>query len=570
MQKHVVPVTADNSNKPPRFVFIRLTSKQPTVFSESFLDSLEKVTADFYKIGNNVDTAKVEKVSSILDSKTLENGEAGLATYPLIKSKKLTSAEISEIKHRVLSSKAFMQDFVSSDYKQATVVVQYKSVNLKSDVSMSDQVDEVLSKYKNNFSSIIHLSQAKINSSTLKSMAKEGPMLVGLALTIMLIFFAIMTKKAKVVVICFLVMVLNMVLSFGVMGYCGLAINIVSSCVPIVIVVIGSTESVHIVCSYIKGMIHYDNDSEKAMEYVIKNVYFSTIMTSLTTTVGFLSFGISSSYAIREFGYEGAIAMAICGLVALFFIPVLLAFIPLKSSRKLSADGNTPKDEQSKYVESFTQFLLKHSTAILTMLLIVFVASIYAIKDSKVDMAIFDVFTQTHPDAVNLKKLRNDFGGIASMKVVVSSKEADEFLTPSALKKLRAFSRKIKKDSMVSSTVSVADVFSNVNRKLHDDKANYNNIPSNEDELEQITNLIDFDNLQQLINDDFNKATIIVRFKLLSKYDVENMSKQIKSDGFKIMGSNFKVNIISRFDKQFAAIDLLVKEGCIAHYFVWL
>ena len=548
-------------------IFLRLTSKQSTIFNRLSLNALKNLINDLKKIGNGKDVSNIQKVSSILSAKTLENGQDGLRAYPLLKSTRLSASEAKIIEHRVRSSKLVMQDLVSKDYKKTTLVLQYKSRGRSANLKMSDQIDEILHHYKGSFSSSIHVSQDRVTSQTLKTIAKQGPLLVGAALLIMLLFIAIMTKDVRVVLLCSIVMLLNLVLSMGLIGFCGLSINLVSLCVPVIIVVLGSTEAVHMVCGYLKGMEHHKNDPVKALEYMISKVYFSTMMTSATTIVGFLSFAISSSYAIREFGYEGAIAMVVCGIVSLFFIPVLLAFISLRHKAKSQSSALDHTNRKPNFVDYYSRFVIKNATFLLVILAVVFMSSLYVASRCKTDMAIFEAFTAKHPVTVDLKRLRGEFGGIAMMRVVVTSTEPDVFLTPDALNKLHRFTRNLSQNKLISSSVSIADVVANFNRKLHDDSDKYDAIPENEDALEQLTSMIDFDNFHQFINSDFNKATILVRFSVTSKYDVEQMMKEVSVDFQKTMGDGFQFHVVSKFNKYFEAIDLLVKEGGLSALF---
>ena len=84
--------------------------------------------------------------------------------------------------------------------------------------------------------------------------------------------------------------ILSIAWTFGIMGWIGIPLNILSAMLPSLVVVIGSTEDIHMISSYLSGVSRADKDHRTfATRFMMKHMGIPLLLTILTTVIGFAS-----------------------------------------------------------------------------------------------------------------------------------------------------------------------------------------------------------------------------------------------------------------------------------------
>jgi len=166
----------------------------------------------------------------------------------------------------------------------------------------------------------------------LGSQTSTPPGLVGLVplviLVLILVFFAVFRSW----VAAFLPLMeagAALVFCFGLMGWLGVPIYLTTAVLPIILVAMGITDEIHIFYRYL-SLLGENNSQDTAVTVsrVMAEMWRPIIKTSLTTSIGFLSFALSPIVPVRIFGIFTAIGVLFCMLWSLWAIPALLCLIP--------------------------------------------------------------------------------------------------------------------------------------------------------------------------------------------------------------------------------------------------
>ena len=139
-----------------------------------------------------------------------------------------------------------------------------------------------------------------------------------------------------------LVVVFSTIWTFGLMAFFKVPVYAVSTMIPVMLIAIGVADGIHLYNHLKHGMKLYPGaGKEKAIQYMITEMWKPVVMTSITTAVGFLSLLTSSVYPIKYFGLFtafGVMAAMVCHLPSFSRYSHYLHYaIPVKS-RYLKAD----------------------------------------------------------------------------------------------------------------------------------------------------------------------------------------------------------------------------------------
>jgi len=109
----------------------------------------------------------------------------------------------------------------------------------------------------------------------------------------------------------------------------GLTMNVLSVLVPVLVVVIGVADGIHITARYREELALTPADAPGAMGRTLRAMALPCFFTTFTTAAGFLSLLVADTAAMRTFGQQASLALGICYVVILGLLPVFLAFVPL-------------------------------------------------------------------------------------------------------------------------------------------------------------------------------------------------------------------------------------------------
>lgn len=127
----------------------------------------------------------------------------------------------------------------------------------------------------------------------------------------------------------------------------GLTMNVLSVLVPVLVVVIGVADGIHITARYREELAATPADRAAAMGRTVRAMALPCFFTTFTTAAGFLSLLVADTAAMRTFGQQASLALGICYFVILGLLPVFLAFVPVDAvpARGAARPGARPWGE---------------------------------------------------------------------------------------------------------------------------------------------------------------------------------------------------------------------------------
>jgi len=121
-----------------------------------------------------------------------------------------------------------------------------------------------------------------------------------------------------------------LVFTFGLMGWLGFPIYLTTAVLPVVLITIGLADEIHVFYHYQRHLALRPEGGPRTavVERTMREMLPPVLLTSITTSIGFLSFVLSSIEPIRSFGIFAAVGILFCLLWTLTVIPAALSRIP--------------------------------------------------------------------------------------------------------------------------------------------------------------------------------------------------------------------------------------------------
>ena len=154
-------------------------------------------------------------------------------------------------------------------------------------------------------------------------------------LLISLTFF----RRLKLVMITSLCPAISVLWALGLLGWFGLKLNTFINVIPPLVMVIAFTNAMHMVFS-IRRRLKEGDDRYAAAGHAIKTIGPACVLTSLTTSIAFLSLTLTDSGLIRTFGTAAALSTFMAFISVIVLVPVLVLLLFKDKNEFIRTEGS--------------------------------------------------------------------------------------------------------------------------------------------------------------------------------------------------------------------------------------
>lgn len=221
--------------------------------------------------------------------------------------------------------------------------------------------------------------------------------------------------------------VLGIIWSLGMLGLVGEKINVINSVLPPLILVIGLTDSVHLMSHFRKARVS-GLSRVIASQSAIRHVGGACGLTSLTTGIAFASLAAAQTDLIQRFGLACAMS------TALTFIAVITV-VPLLTSTRLgdfivSSEAPPPT---SSFSGKFTGMIRNRYRLLTALAFVITLATIAVSLRLQPDYRYREYLPEANEASRALGFMNEKFGGAMPVRILVQRPETKRIISPETL-----------------------------------------------------------------------------------------------------------------------------------------
>jgi len=492
---------------------------QNGVFNPQTLSKVKRLTKKLQKLG------EIEKsdVTSLYTADNITGTATGLEVNPFFTEVPESSPALKDLKKRVRTNEMVYERIVSKDETVTLVIAEI------GDDAFSQEFYHELKKIAGNFEDADHSLYVAGTPIVEGTMAYLGPKdmkkMVPIVILVIILVLYITLRNVKTTVLTLLVVLFSTIWAFGLMASFSVPIYAVTTMVPVMLIAIGVADGIHLF-SHVR-LFQKENPKASKKEStmdMIKNMWKPVMMTSVTTSVGFVSLLTSEVYPIKYFGLFTAFGVMSAMVLSLVFIPAgLMTF----GKPKFPERKKKPQNENYSVAKYWTSRILNNKKQVFIITGIVIVLSIIGLQNVWINSSFLDKF-EDNSDIVQTDEFINKkFGGTTKLNVILSAERKNAFKEPEVLSIMDEMQTSVDTSlKVVGSSFSLADYIKRMNKVMHADKEKFNRIPSSKNLIAQYLLLYEMsgdpDNLWKEVNYDYNKANLKYQLK-------EDDSKSLKA-----------------------------------------
>lgn len=429
------------------------------------LNYIKKITEELKSVPG------ISRVNSLTNHQIVKSQNNEIDISPFIPDDtKLTTEAIGKIKTRVTGSDDIEGVFLSKD-KTLAIIHGNLIPEIRNKYSHSEIVENsslILEKVKKpQGTKLNYLGIAYVNSEFQKAAFEDLFFLLPIVSVLVFILLLILFRSFYIAASPFVVVGMTLIVSFGIMGLVGISFTNLTSVVPAIMLGIGFADCIHIIISYVKN-IEAGQEKIAALKQALHKNFIPTVLTTLTTSVGFLSLGLADILPIKNLGIISSIGV----VIAWFF--TYFAFAPL-----LSITPTFKLHMTQKRIDIFP-LVKRFRYLIFTFFFITSVTSVYLATKNKVNNDPIKYFSSKSQVSKDYDLYKSKIGSTRIIQFIAISEKGSSVKNPLFLKKIDRLKQWALSTEHIQSFTSVSDVIKRFNKKFNNDDPLFFKIPEDQ------------------------------------------------------------------------------------------
>lgn len=312
-----------------------------------------------------------------------------------------------------------------------------------------------------------------------ENMKGEIGLFIGSALLItsLIFFFFFRSFRATFISIC--ILLFGVMWSFGTLGLFKYKITILTAIIPPLIIVIGITNCIFLINKYQQEIKLHKNQA-KALQRVISKIGVATLMTNLTTAVGFATFMITGNELLYEFGLVTSINVITVYLLTLLIVPIMYSFMPMPKEKHLY---HLSKNYLSSVLGWVEKVVKTKRTYIYSVYVLLLVFSIVGVMQMKVSGSLIGEMPKSASFFKDILFYEKEFNGVMPLEIMINTKHKKGVMKLSTMKKMDELQKIIEQIPELSKPVSVVNLVKYSKQAFYNGNPEYYELPTSQEQV---------------------------------------------------------------------------------------
>jgi predicted RND superfamily exporter protein len=448
-------------------------------------------TPNAYKAWNEMMTRlkshkEVELVVSLNDLKKLQKNDAleRFELVPLVDQKRtVDQGYLTQIKKQLFTDLPFYEGLLFNKKSGSIRSAVYLKKNVVNSPIRKQFILKVLVPEVEKFENATHIDlkvsgMPYIRTINTENMKGEIGLFIGAALFITSLIFFLFFRSHRATFISICILIVGVMWSFGTLGLFHYKITILTAIIPPLIIVIGITNCIFLINKYQQEIKTHHNQA-KALQRVISKIGVSTLMTNLTTAIGFATFMITGNDLLFEFGLVTSINVITVYLLTLMVVPIVYSFMPLPKEKHLN---HLSKTYLSSILNSVEHLVRNKRRLIYGIYGILLLFSVIGVTQMKVSGSLIGEMPKSASFFKDILFFEKEFNGVMPLEIMINTKRKKGVMKASTLRKMDELQTTIDSIPELSKPVSIVNLVKYSKQAFYNGNPEYYDLPNSQEQ----------------------------------------------------------------------------------------
>ena len=465
----------------------------------------QEVFRDWYKL-----TYRIKQVDGVQDVVSIgrmfhlvKNDSTKKLDFKLLYNKEPKSQkEVDSIINLILSY-PFYNGFLYNKETYATIMaltIDKNKIDSKKRFKLVDDITRTCEEFHAKHNIKVHYSGLPyIRTQTGKKIENELYWFTFIALLVASIVLFIYFRSYKAVFIPLIIVGIGVVWVLGTMSLFKFKITMLTGVLPPLLIIIGIENCIFLINKY-----HFEykahQNKVKALSRMIQKAGLATLLTNLTTAIGFGIFIFTRNRLMYEFGLVASINIIIIYIFSVFLIPIFFSYLNPPLPRHLQHLDNL---NIQKLVNKALYIVQNKRGVVFTCTIVLVVISIFGISRLNTTGNIVDDIPVKDPLYTDLMFFEKNFKGVMPFEISIDTKKKRGVMQLSTIKKIDRLQDSLKKYPEFSSPLSIAEVAKFAKQAFYNGDPFMYNLPGSNEMIFMSSYIPKIDNKKRTILNSF-------------------------------------------------------------------
>ena len=498
---------------------------------------------------------EVTRTVSLFSLPYLRTIEENVYSTPYLQQIPETKEWAQTVKQVALHNPLVAGNLLSSDGRVMAINVYYNSQNHSQghNEKITSALDAAIEPLKPRLEKVFHISDRATKTNILSQLRADQQFILPLAALVLLVTLGVILRRPSAVIVPLITAGLTSVWIAGLMAALGFPINALTAIVPALIIIIGSTEDIHLITEY-QFALQRGASHRRALRKMVKHKSTAVSLMFATTCAGFLSIALNRVDLLAEFSLVTTFGLMLNFLITITLVPVCVQWCKRYAFRR--QEVSTVLFEN--WANQISKFTFQHSQTIAEVLLAIILVSIVWATHTQVTHDGINDFSTSPERIQQADLLHKNLSGIRTLSIILEGPE-NSFLSIPALQALQGFQAYLKSTGKFDKSISFADFVDTVHRGLNGNHAENMRLPNTSDAFAGYIKIMG-QATASLVSEDFRQARILVRHAIQSSSELNQAITGIHQYAEKNLGLDLDVTVIGHDTLNKQASDFIVND----------
>lgn len=551
--------------------FIVLAFDAQYFFDEKYFLLLESLVHDIKK-----NVPYIRDVTWLGNAEYIETNDMDIIIDDFSKSEKYLNANKKERLTLALLEKDYREALITKEGTISAINIElsaYPKNAIEPHTEITLALRKVLENPKYNSINITAIGQPVFSHDYNVLSFEESAKFFGICLLVQCVVLFCLGKSIRAVIVPMLVVILSVIWTLGIIEILGFALNLFIILIPVLLICIGIGDSMHIIAirnQHMEKGVH----AKEALQKALRHACMPCLLTSLTTSAGFLGFCFTSLRPFQEMGIYASLA---CLIAYILSLGVVILFYGTEKTIYNKKQNMLQAFNLSDYILGRMYALtVSYPKSILSFFFILSLLSLYGYSFIQIESSTIKMLSEKTELRQSYDFIDENLGGSMSIEIILDTGKENGIKDMSFLQGLEKLQTKLDNIEYITKTNSILNLIKKMNQTLltgavieHtqdnpesiQESDNYA-LPTNPDLIAQyilLYEMSDGKNLDKMISFDSGIARLNAKTKSLSTKEVRALSQSIEKNTQEIFSDSIQVSLAGNLDWVRSMTDLLAK-----------
>ena len=452
-------------------ILIAIAPRQGDVFTEEVLELIWRYTDAAWQTPYS---SRVDSITNFQHTEAIDDDL--LVEDLLLQPAMLDDDKLAAIRRIAMSEPALYRSLVSKDGKVAAINVIVQLPEIDQNQEVVDAYEYVLAlseQFAAEYPGVdfYHAGILALNYAFASEAEKDASTLVPLMFLVIVLMLLLLLRSFSAAMATVIIILVTIFSTLGIAGWLGIFLSTATVNVPTIVMTLAVADCVHVIAS-MQYALRQGKSKEEAIHYSMTRNLVPIFITSITTSIGFLTLNFSEVPILRDLGNMTAVGVMLACFFSVTLLPALLRLLPAKV---------VPVSHTANGIEKLANFVvLQHRKILPVGIILMLGLAAFAATNQVNDVAVkyFDKRTEFRQ---SLDFIEENLTGTANLDFAIESGQTSGVNDPVFLARVARFADWLEQQPEVTHVASITHVFKRLNKNMHGDDPAYYRLPEQQD-----------------------------------------------------------------------------------------